>query len=118
MTHYIEYELEDGTKVMVEGEEPAGGVVRASRSSEATKSKIGFKEAFAGARASIREVIAEFEDLHVYEAEIKFGMKSTGEAGIFAIGKVGGEMNYEVTLKWKKPEKKPTKTAAKPSKPE
>ena len=46
--------------------------------------------------------MAEFDDLHVEEAEIKFGLKSIGEAGIFAIGKVGGEMNYEVTLKWKK----------------
>ena len=43
-------------------------------------------------------------DLHVEEAEIKFGLKTVGEAGVFAIGKVGGEMNYEVTLKWKKPE--------------
>jgi hypothetical protein len=107
MTHYIEYELADGSKVMVEAEE-TGGVVRASRNGEATKSKAGFREAFAGARASIREVIAEFEDLHVYEAEIKFGLKSIGEAGIFAIGKVGGEMNYEVTLKWKKGDKSAT----------
>ena len=49
--------------------------------------------------------MAEFDDLHVEEAKIKFGHKSIGEAGIFAIGKVGGEMNYEVTLKWKEPEK-------------
>jgi len=34
--------------------------------------------------------------------EVKFGLKATGEAGnyLFAIGKVGVEANYEVTLKW------------------
>ena len=28
--------------------------------------------------------------------------RSAGELIIFAIGKVSGDMNYEVTLKWKK----------------
>ena len=45
--------------------------------------------------------------LHIEEGEVKFGLKALGEAGVFAIGKVGGEMNYEVTLKWKKPPEKP-----------
>ncbi len=111
MPNYIEYKLEDGSTVLVEAEEPRGGVVRAAnRPDEPVPSKKGFKEAFASVRSSIKEVMAEFDDLHVYEAEIKFGLKSIGEAGIFAIGKVGGEMNYEVTLKWKKPEKKETET--------
>jgi hypothetical protein len=43
--------------------------------------------------------------LHAEETELKFGLKSIGEAGIFAISKVGREMNYEVTLKWRKDEK-------------
>lgn len=106
MPSYIEYSLEDGTTILVEVEE-AGGVVKASnKPGEPTPSKTRFKQAFANVHSSIKEVMAEFENLHVYEAEIKFGLKSIGEAGIFAIGKVGSEMNYEVTLKWKKPEEK------------
>ena len=45
--------------------------------------------------------------LHVEEGEVKFGLKALAEAGVFVVGKVGGEMNYEVTLRWKKPEDKP-----------
>ena len=106
MTNYVEYKLEDGSTVLIEADE-RGGVVRASnKPGEPIPSKKGFKEAFASVRSSIKEVMSEFDDLHVYEAEIKFGLKSIGEAGIFAIGKVGGEMNYEVTLKWKKPDEK------------
>ena len=31
-----------------------------------------------------------------------FGLKTTGEAGLFAVGKVGLEANYTVKLKWGK----------------
>ncbi|MBE7556737.1 MAG: hypothetical protein HS126_37275 [Anaerolineales bacterium] len=80
-----------------------GDVVKASHGSgEPVRSKLNFKQAFANVKGSIKAVMAEFDDLHVEEAEIKFGLKTIGEAGIFAIGKVGGEMNYEVTLKWRK----------------
>jgi len=103
MTIYIEYKLDENTTILVEAPEDAGGVVKASRGAgEPVQSKLNFKQAFANVKESIKAVMAEFDDLHVEEAEIKFGLKTTGEAGIFAIGKVGGEMNYEVTLKWKK----------------
>ena len=48
-------------------------------------------------------LVEEIEDLHVEEAEIKFGINTVGEIGNMAIGKVGVRVNYEVTLKWKKP---------------
>jgi hypothetical protein len=35
---------------------------------------------------------------------VTFGIKTTGEAGMFAVCKVGGEMNYEVKLRWSKQE--------------
>jgi hypothetical protein len=105
MPTYVEYNLEDGSTLLVEVEEQRGIVSATSKPDEPIASKLGFKRAFASVRSSIKEVIAEFDDLHVEEAEIKFGIKSIGEAGIFAIGKVGGEMNYEVTLKWKKTQK-------------
>jgi hypothetical protein len=108
MSNYIEYPLDDGTTILVEVEE-SGGIVKAStKPGEPIPSKLNFKKAFTTVHSSIKEVMAEFDDLHVEEAEIKFGIKSIGEAGFFAIGKVGGEINYEIKLKWKKPEKKTT----------
>ena len=36
------------------------------------------------------------------EVEVEFGLKATAELGNFAIGKVNGETNYTVRLKWTK----------------
>ena len=105
MSTYIEYKNEDGSIVLVEATESTGGVVKASRGSiKVIETERKFTEAFASIRSSIKTLVAEMDSLKVEEAEVKFGLKAIGEAGMFAVGKVGGEMNYEVTLKWKKPE--------------
>jgi hypothetical protein len=106
MPNYIEYRTDEDSTVLVEIEEP-GGLVRASnKPSEPVPSQIKFKQAFASVRSSIKDVLDEFENLQVQEGEIKFGIKCVGEAGLFAVGKLGGEVNYEITLKWKKPDDK------------
>jgi hypothetical protein len=45
----------------------------------------------------------------LYEIELKFGLKLSLESGTFTgvLGKVGGEANYEVTLKWNKNDNQP-----------
>jgi hypothetical protein len=109
-TYYVEYPIEGNNSVLVEVEDRSGTITRASnKSNTPLKSRIGFAEAFKSAKSSITELIAELGVMNVEEAEIKFGLKSVGEAGIFAIGKVGGEMNYEITLRWKKPAPKTPK---------
>jgi len=100
MSQYVEYLLEDGSVVLIETGESVIAVRGDQRDS--IPSKLNFKNAFTSVRSTVKEILAELDDLHVFEGEIKFGLKSTGEAGIFAIGKVGGEMNFEVTVKWKK----------------
>ena len=40
------------------------------------------------------------------EVEVTFGLKAAGEAGNFAVAKVGAEASYTVTLKWKREEEK------------
>ena len=47
-------------------------------------------------------VLEKLHDLQADEVELKFGLVTTGELGNFAVGKVGIEANYEVTLKWQK----------------
>src|SRR5215216_3665652 len=105
MPTYIEYKNEDGSIVLIELAEASGGVVKASKEGlKVVESGKRFKEAFASIGGTIKDLITEMEALEVQEGEVKFGLKALAEAGIFAVGKVGGEMNYEVTLKWKKPE--------------
>jgi len=107
MSTYIEYEMEDGSKVLVETESPIGSVVRSGRGGlDVIQSGKNFMVALSSVRGSIKALLAELDMLKVEEAQVTFGIKAVGEAGVFAVGKVGGEMNYEVTLKWKKPEEK------------
>jgi len=71
-----------------------------------TKAKKSFSDAIKDVKTQAKLLIKEVEDLHVTEAEIKFGINTVGEVGNMAIGKLGVGMNYEVTLKWKKPGEK------------
>ena len=103
MATYIEYELEDGTTVLIESSEPESGVVRASRDKEGNvikKAGQKFEAALAGVRPWAAALRRQLDDLLADEIEVTFGVKAVGEAGNFAVGKVGAEANYEVTLKW------------------
>jgi hypothetical protein len=107
MTTYVEYAMEDGSTILVEAEAPTGGVVRASRDGvDIIKTGQNFRTALASVRGSLKALADELDALKVEEAAVTFGLKAVGEAGVFAVGKVGGEMNYEVTLTWKKPAEK------------
>lgn len=108
MPTYVEYTLDDGSTLLVEAETVTGGVVKVSRGGvDVVQAGKKFTDALASIRGSLKALIAAMEAMKVEEAEVKFGLKAVGEAGVFAVGKVGGEMNYEVTLKWKRPEEKP-----------
>ena len=103
MPTYIEYQNDDGSTVLIELADASGGVVRESRDGlKVIETGQRFKAAFASIRGTLKDLVDEMEDLRVEEGEVKFGLKALAEAGVFAVGKVGGEMNYEVTLKWKK----------------
>jgi hypothetical protein len=107
MTTFIEYELEDGATILIECVDDINGIVQASRG-EGTiiRAKKKFAEAFKDAKNQARLLIREIEDLHVDEAEIKFGLTTIGEIGNMAVGKIGTGVNYEVTLKWRNTEEK------------
>jgi hypothetical protein len=103
MATYIEYELEDGITVLIESSEPESGVVRASRDKEGNvikKAGQKFEAALAGIKPWAAALRRQLDDLLADEIEVTFGVKVVGEAGNFAVGKVGAEANYEVTLKW------------------
>ena len=106
MTAYIEYELDDGSTILIVApDEEMTGMAPASRGgSQVIKSQMKLREALKGAKAQAKILLEEIEGLHVNEAEIKFVLTTTGELGNLAIGKVGLDVNYEVTLKWMRKE--------------
>ena len=104
MPTYVEYKMPDGSTVLVESESTPGTVVRSGNRGGVNIVETGknFMDALASVRGSLTALVAELDVLKVEEAEVTFGLKAVGEAGVIAIGKVGGEINYQVTLKWKK----------------
>jgi hypothetical protein len=104
------FKLEDGTEFFIEVDK---------KSSSSTK--LVSKRDGTGAVPDIAPISTTFEQaldkqvipvaqaalgriqqgLSVNEVELKFGIKVTGETGAI-IASVGGEVNFEVTLKWKK----------------
>jgi hypothetical protein len=117
MATYIEYDLGNGATILIEApESETGAIVRASRGDgeiTKTKAKMGFVDALKDIKVQARLLLQEIEELHVNQAEVKFGINTVGELGIMAIGKVGVGVNYEVTLKWEKPEEKAKSKAKK-----
>lgn len=103
MPKYLKYKLDDGSELLVELPEESGGIVRAGNVGEKIEeAKQTFDQALDGVRMSALQLRKKFHDLQADEVEVKFGLKATGELGNFAVGKVGVEANYEVTLKWSK----------------
>jgi len=119
MGAYLEYQLEDGTTILVETDQPqATGVTKASRDKEGnvvTSVSQKFEDAFAGVKKSALVVRRQLEEMRADEVTVTFGLKATGEAGNFAIGKVGIEANYTVTLKWVNVEQPKASAPAKPA---
>lgn len=114
MAKYIEYDLGDGATILIEApdDQVEAVVHQASRGKDGpvtTKAKKTFVEALKDVKVQARFLLKEIEELHVSEAEVKFGLTTLGEVGNIAIGKIGMGVNYEVTLKWTKPLKKTVK---------
>jgi hypothetical protein len=108
MTTFVEYQLDDDTTILIEATEETGGVVKVSArgSNRIIEAEKKFSDAFHAAKIQAKVLLKELDELPVNEAEIKFGITTEGEVGNMAIGKIGLGVNYEVTLKWKKPEVK------------
>lgn len=114
---FIAYQLEDGTEVLIqapEGLTPPGPVKAAGVEQQGViQAEKTFGEAMEGVRKQAKELRKKLEDLRADEVEVKFSLTATGELGNFAIGKVGVEANYEVTLKWKNAPQTPAPAAGK-----
>lgn len=108
MSTLIEYPLEDGATILILDTQAESGVVKAGRgeTNVTVQSKKKFEEVLKDIRSQSQALLREINALEVSEAEIKFGLSvSTELGGSMFIGKIGGGVNYEITLKWSK---KPT----------
>jgi hypothetical protein len=104
MATFIEYHLEDGTTLLVEAEAPqTTGITKASRDrlgNAIIQAGQRFEDAFENIKKSALALRQQLEALRADEVEVTFGLKATGDLGNFAIGRIGGEANYTVKMKW------------------
>jgi hypothetical protein len=89
------------TLLLFDVEEPGGRrvavVTGREQIAEAHESVTG---AISQARRSAELLLETVRGLDIDEAELSFGLKLIGEAGLFAISKIGGETHCTVTLRW------------------
>jgi hypothetical protein len=106
MSTFVEYDLGDGATILVESLVGADEAIKAGlEDSLIIKAKKKFQTVLKDVQAQSKLLLKEIERLDVNEAEVKFGLSAVGElGGTIVIGKVGGQVNYEVTLKWKRKE--------------
>jgi hypothetical protein len=102
-----EFKLEDGTAFLIEIEESESGGVERVANVQLGEQVVRAKQTFEQAMSHVTPVAsAALERIRTGlttpadEVEIKFGVKLSSEAGAI-IASVGGEVNFEITLKWK-----------------
>jgi hypothetical protein len=98
--------LEDGTKFLVEVEEPEGVVVErvaVNTGQMVLQAKRTFEEAIDMVTPVASVLVSKLKQGMTHpanEVEVKFGLKLTAEAGAIFTS-ISGDVNFEVTLKWK-----------------
>lgn len=105
MSELVEYELADGSRVLIEVEQlRTGPVTRGGRAEDVvTKAESTLEHALrrigpvtAAAFAQLRDV-AEPPD----EIDIEFGVKLSADLGAI-IARTGGEANFKISLRWRR----------------
>lgn len=101
-----QFALEDGTKFLVEVEEPETvGVERVAikTGQMVLQARQTFEEAIDAVKPVASVLITRLKyglTTPADEVEVKFGLKLTAEAGAIFTS-ISGDVNFEVTLKWK-----------------
>lgn len=105
MAKLVEFQVGDGDVILVEVEDvETKGLqpVSITPGKFAAEAKKTFEQSLANLDPMIKAVKEKLSDLTepADEVEVKFSVKLSGEVGA-VLTKVGGEANYEITLKWK-----------------
>ncbi|NEO13525.1 MAG: hypothetical protein F6J98_16245 [Moorea sp. SIO4G2] len=99
-----EFFLSDGTTFLVEVEEPESNAIERvalPSGKYVLKAQQSFEEALEKVKPVASTIISKLRDLDTPadQVEVKFGLTLTADAGAIFTS-VGGEVSYEITLKW------------------
>src|SRR5260221_4516387 len=101
MKQLVEYELEDGGTILVEGDLPEAGIERAGRGDQVIKAKERFGDALEQIKPVAQTVFSKLGSLSADEICVEFGIKLGAKAGVI-IASADTEANFTVSLTWKR----------------
>ncbi|NJO75930.1 MAG: hypothetical protein HC833_20565 [Leptolyngbyaceae cyanobacterium RM1_406_9] len=106
-----QFRLEDGTAFLVEVEKPAPArgssiqrVAAVNSGQMVLQSTLTLEQALDQVQPVISKVVSRLKSgltTPANEVEVTFGLKLSAEAGV-VFGSVGGEVTFEVKMKWEK----------------
>ena len=102
-----QFSLDDGSTFLVEVDEPEGDAIERvglDTGVLAYKASQTLEKALEEVRPAVSTVVSKLKTgltTPADEVELKFGLKLSTEAGV-VFSSVGGEVTFEVTLKWQK----------------
>ena len=104
MKRIVEFSVESGDSILVEVDEPSDRIGLGDEIAE--KAQKTFESALNTIKPVASTVINKVRSLNepADEVEVKFGIKMTAGLGA-VIASGNGEVNYEITLKWKQESK-------------
>lgn len=104
MSGYVEFTLEDGTRILIESKEE-GGLVQAGIGDKVREAGeeflLGVQRASKSAQMVLQQVL---KDNSPDEVELTFGLKASAEFKTLVIADAGIEASYSLKLTWKKPQ--------------
>lgn len=113
MAKYVEFPLESGGSIMFEttdDKKASSGFVKSGEASTegADKARQSFDESVENVRKSADLLVSKLRALSQPpdEMEVYFSLKATNEVGSLVVAKAGGDANFNVTLKWRREDKK------------
>jgi len=101
MKQLVEYELEDGSTIIVEVDLPEAGIERAGRGDQIVKAKERFADVLEQIKPVAHTVFSKLGDLSADEIAVTFGIKLGAKAGVI-IASADTEANFTVSLTWKR----------------
>jgi Trypsin-co-occurring domain 1 len=114
MKQLVEYELEDGSTIIVEVDLPEAGIERAGRGDQIIKAKERFGDALEHIIPVAQTAFSKLGSLSADEIGVEFGIKLGAKAGVI-IASADTEANFTVSLTWKRENTHPPTHAQPPS---
>ena len=103
MPEVLRFEAADGVAVLVEADDPAYGMQRATRGADGiVEATHRLQAALVSARSTVAAAIDALSGLGLDEMSVEFGVKLSAEAGAL-IAKTAAEGHLKVVAKWTRP---------------